>query len=441
MAKLKQNEDAILIVAPKRDTSTSPTPIILAGAAILAVFFGGIALWGIFVPLNAAVNAQGEVVFQNKRQSVQHQEGGIVKEILVKDGSTVAAGQPLIVLESDQIKPVVDMFQSQAVAETASIIRLQAERDDLPSVHFPSSIPDAVVLTETKLFNAKLQAYKKQIDVLKSQINQSKELIKGAEEQLASKQKEIASIKEQLEANQKLRKARYVTKTVVLDLERILAEKNGEREQIAGNIATNIQRQEELEQRILALRADRIQQAANEIKQSNMRRAELEERVRPSIATMAHQIIRAPVAGKVVGLKISTVGGVVVPREPLMDIAPQTDHLIIDGKVGVNDISDVKLGQKAQVTFTAFKSSEVPSVSAHVTYISDDRLTIRTAQGDSPYYSASLELDPESLKTLSGLQLVPGMQAQVSISTKPRTALDYFLGPLRDRMGRAFHAK
>jgi HlyD family type I secretion membrane fusion protein len=156
---------------------------------------------------------------------------------------------------------------------------------------------------------------------------------------------------------------------------------------------------------------------------------------------MTRGIIRAPVAGKVVGLKVSTIGGVVIPREPLMEIAPQKDHLIIEAKVAVNDISDVKLGQEAEVTLTAFKSSEIPSVKATVTYISDDRLTARTAQGEMPYYAASLQLDPAALKLLNGLVLVPGMQAQVSIATKPRTALDYFIGPLRDRMGRAFHAK
>ena len=440
MAKIEHNP--IALASPKRDTNFSPTPIILTGVAILALFFGGIALWAVMAPLHAAVYAQGEVVFQNKRQAVQHQEGGIVKQILVKDGETVKAGQPLIVLEDDQVKPMVDMYEGQAVAETATIIRLEAEKEDLPSVTFPKGIPAPIVQTETKLFNAKREAYLKQIDVVKSQIEQTMEMNKGAREQLASKEKEIASLKEQLEANQSLLKEGYVTKTIVLDLQRILAEKTGEREQISANIATNRQRLAELEQRILAIKAERVQQAANEIKQSAMKRLELEDRVRPARAMMAHQIIRAPVAGKVVGLKVSTIGGVVTPREPLMEIAPQKDHLIVEGKVSVNDISDVKLGQEAEVTLTAFKSSEIPPVKAKVTYISDDRLTARTAQGgDMPYYAAYLEIDPESLKLLKGLQLVPGMQAQVVIATKPRTALDYFIGPFRDRMGKAFHAK
>jgi epimerase transport system membrane fusion protein len=437
----KMIQSTIAIDAPKRDTRFSPTPIIMAGVAILVLFFGSLAIWAFLAPLNAAVHAQGEVVFQNKRQAVQHQEGGIIKQILVKDGETVKAGQPLIVLEDDQVKPIVDMYEGQAAAEAAGILRLEAEKNDLPTVHFPKGIPAQIVQTETRLFTAKREAYLKQIDVLKSQIEQTREMIKGAQEQQASKKRETASLKEQLVANQSLLKEGYVTKTSVLQLEQMLAEKTGEREQITATIATNVQRLAELEQRILAAKAERVQQAANEIKQSSMRRLELEERVRPSRSLLAHQIIRAPVSGKVVGLKVATVGGVVIPREPLMEIAPQTDHLIIEAKIAVNDISDVKLGQEAEVTLTAFKSYEVPSVKATVTYISDDRLTTRTAQGEMPYYAAYLELDPAAVKALGGLQLLPGMQAQVSIATKPRTALDYFIGPLRDRMGKAFHAK
>lgn len=439
MAKLLQN--ALVPVASQRDTNFSPAPLIWVGVAILVAFFSAVALWGYLAPLNAAVHAQGEVVFQNKRQAVQHQEGGVIKQILVKDGETVTAGQPLVILEDDQVKPIVDMYHGQAVAETAGIYRLEAEKNDLATLTFPKDIPAHVVQTETKLFNAKREAYLKQIDMVKSQIEQSREIIKGAREQLASKQKEVASLKEQLEANQTLLKQGYVTKTIVLDLERVLAEKQGEREQISANIATNLQRLAELEQRILSIKADRVQQAANEIKQSAMKRIELEERVRPSRSLMARGIIRAPVTGKVVGLKLSTIGGVVIPREPIMEIAPKADNLIIEAKVGVNDISDVKVGQVAEVTLTAFKSTTTPPVKATVTYISDDRLTTRTAQGDTSYFAAHLELDPASLKTLNDLQLVPGMQAQVSIATKPRTALDYLIGPLRDRMRKAYHAK
>lgn len=438
MAKIKQS--TVALEAPKRDTRFSPTPIIMAGVGVLALFFGGFALWAFLAPLHAAVHAQGEVVFQSKRQAVQHLEGGIVKEILVKDGDQVKAGQPLIVLEDDQVKPIVDMLEGQAAAEAATMIRLEAEKNDRPTVSFPKGIPANIVQTETKLFQAKREAFLKQLEVLKSQIEQTREMIKGAQEQLIAKNREIAALKEQLESNQTLLKDGYVTKTMVLQLEQLLAEKVGEREQINGNIAANTQRLAEYEQRILAAKTDRIQQAANEIKISAMKRLELEERVRPSRNMLERQIIRAPVAGKVVGLKVSTIGGVVVPREPLMEIAPMTDQLIIEAKVMVNDISDLKLGQEAEATITAFKSSSTPPIMSKVTYISADRLTMPTAQGPMPYFSVYLEPDPASVKAI-GEPLVPGMQAQVSIATRPRTAFDYFIGPLRDRMGKAFHAK
>ena len=185
MAKFKQS--AIAMDAPKRDNKFSPTPIIMTGVWVLALFFGGFALWAFLAPLHAAVHAQGEVVFQSKRQAVQHLEGGIVKEILVKDGDQVKAGQPLIMLENDQVKPIVDMLQGQATAEVATMIRLEAEKNELSTVSFPKGIPAKIVQTEMKLFSAKRESFLKQIEVLKSEIDQTGAMIKGAHEQMLSK--------------------------------------------------------------------------------------------------------------------------------------------------------------------------------------------------------------------------------------------------------------
>jgi HlyD family type I secretion membrane fusion protein len=439
MANVKP--DPVALGAPQREQQFSPMPIILVGAGILTLFFGGFLVWAFLAPLHSAVQAQGEVVFQNKRQAVQHLEGGIVDKILVKDGENVKAGQPLIILEDDQVKPIVDMLEGQASAEAATMIRLEAEKNDLPAVSFPKGFPAKIVQTETKLFNARKEAFLSQVEVLKTQIEQTREMIKGSQEQFITKNREIAALKEQLEANQGLLKDGYVTKTMVLDLQRMLAEKSGEREQIHANIASNKQRLAEFEQRIVSLKTERIQQAANEIKDSAMKQLELQERVRPNRNILDRQVIRAPVSGKVVGLKVATIGGVVIPREPLMEIAPLGDHLILEAKVMVNDISDLRLGQEAEATITAFKSSTTPPLKSRVTYISDDRLTMRGAQGEFPYYAVYLEPDTASLKKLDGQPLVPGMQAQISIATKPRTAFDYFVGPLRDRIGKAYHAK
>lgn len=432
---------ARLLTEITRDTNVSPRPIILSGIGILALFFGGFALWAWLAPLGAAVMAQGEVTFQGKRQAVQHLEGGIVKKILVKDGDTVKAGQPLILLEDDQVKPIVSMLEGQSTAEAATMARLEAEKNDLPVVTFPKGVPANIAQTETRLFTARKEAFLSQVEVLKSQIEQTREGIKGLQEQLTAKGQEISSLKEQLEANKTLLKDGYVTKTMVLELERMLAQKVGEREQIASGILSSKQRLVELDQRIVAFKTERIQNAVAELKQSAVKRLELAERVRPSRDTLERQVIRAPVSGTVVGLKVTTVGGIIMPREPLMEIAPQGEELYLEAKVMVNDISDLKVGQEAEVLITAFKSSSTPPVKARVTYVSADRLTLRTAQGEMPYYDVQLMFDKDSLKLLGDQKLVPGMTAQATIATKPRTALDYFIAPLRERMGKAFHAK
>jgi HlyD family secretion protein len=415
----------------------------------MALFFGVFALWSYLTPLHGAVQAQADVIFDSRRKTVQHLEGGIVKQIMVKEGETVKVGQPLIVLADEQIRPMVEMMEGQSIAETAALARLDAEKSDQSTITFPGSLlakaKDPTVAraiqTETRLFNAKLDNYNSQIDIAKSQIQQIREETRGLQDQLISKKKEIASLTEQLAANHELLKDGYVTRTIVLDLDRTIARENGELENLSAAIARNKQRLAEYEMRIIGFKSARIQDAASEMKLSSAKRLELEERIRPSRNSLERQIIRAPVSGRVVDLKVTTTGGVIGGREPLMDIVPQSDQMILEAKIGVNDINDVKIGQTADITLTAYKASTTPTVKAKVTYVSADRLVSRTAQGDMPYYSVRLEVDPASMKEGGDLKLYPGMMAQVSIQTKPRTAYDYFIGPLTQRMGKAFHEK
>jgi HlyD family type I secretion membrane fusion protein len=427
----------------------NPRTIIASGLAIIILFIGGFALWAFLAPLGAAVQAQGDLIFDTKRKTVQHLEGGIVKNILVREGDSVKAGQVLIMLEDDQVKPTVDLLEGQYFAESAAIARLDAERNDLQTVQFPAAIISRskepavarIIQTETQLFRAKRDAYLSQVEVLKSQIRQTKEETNGLQDQLIQKNKEIASLDEQLTANRNLLKKDYVAKTVVLELERLLAEKRGERDLASASIARNSQRLAEFESRIAGLKDTRIQDSAAEMKQSSVKRVELEERVRPSRNALERQFIRAPVSGKVVDLKVTTIGGVIAGKEPLLDIAPETDHLVLIAKIGINDIHDVQVGLDADVNLTAFKASTTPRVKATVAYVSADRLTSRTPQGEMPYYEVRLDIDPQSLKEAGNLKLYPGMAAQVSISTKSRTAFDYFIGPFRERTRKAFHEK
>lgn len=440
---------ALTVDSTLRESTISSFPAIAYGMMVLALFFSGVVFWMVYVPLKNVIQAQGEVVFKNKRQPVQHLEGGIVKSILVRDGDMVQAGQPLIILESKQIQPVVNMIQEQNLAEVAQMARVEAESKDLDTAQFPRSLTSRakdpsvarIIKAEEKLFYARREAAQQQIELLKLQISQLKESSKGSQERLISKNQEIELIKEQLAGNMSLLKEGYVTKTMVTDQQRLLSEKTGERDILAASIASEKQRLAELEQRILAFKADRVQGAITEMKQSGLRRIDLEERIRPMRDTLDRQVIRAPVTGKVVGLKVTTVGGVLIGREALMEIAPTGDNLILEAKIKLDDISKVTVGQEAQATILGFDSRTTPVLKAHVTYISDDRIISNSPQGPQANYTAYLELTPESLKLLGDLRLMPGMSAQLMIATKAHTPFDAIFVKFRDSFTKATLSK
>lgn len=424
-----------------RNKHMSALPATLCGFGILALFAGCLALWTIYVPLRSAVSAPAEVVFKGKRQTVQHLEGGIVDKILVRDGDMVQAGQPLLILEDNQVQPIVRMLQQQNMAERAQMARLEAESRGQKNIGSTGrEVANKYTLTENRLFKARKETYQNQIELTHIQIAQIKESLRGSQARLMLKDQEIASIREQLAANQDLVKEGYVTRTVILDLQRVLAANSGEREAIIAAIASDKQRIAEFEQRILVLQSDRVQGAVSELKQSALRQIDQEERIRPLRDTLERQIVRAPVTGRVVGLKVTTIGEVIMPREQLMEIAPTGETLLLEAKIDVKDISEVKVGQEADVMITGFDSRKTLPLRARVIYISDDRIAPASSQGQ-PYYSARLEFEKDASKKLGDHNLIPGMSANVSIVIAPRAALDYLIGPLRESARKALQIK
>ena len=427
----------------------SPRKIILLGLLVIAFFSSLISLWVALAPLHGAAQAPGVVVVDSKRKTIQHLEGGIIQQILVNEGDLVEAGQPVIILESDQTRATVTMLEGQIDVETATMARLKAEKEGLSSIQFPESLTSRagnpavaeIIQTETKLFQARLDAFNSQIELLQNQIKQLNAEMKGNTEQLASNGKEIAAIDEQLSANRELLKEGYVTRTMVLDLQRLHAEKTGLRSQLRASIAKGKERELECKLKMTSLKSIRLQEAANDLRNSQSKRFELLDRAKIPKDILDRQIIRAPITGRVVDLKVTTVGGIIASRDPLLDVVPLDDRLIVETKVGVDDISEIQTGQTTEITFTAFKPSTTPTIMGKVTYIAADRLAVKSPLGETPYYLVYVTPDPESLKAAGDLKLYPGMAAQVSIQTKARTALDYFMSPLITRIKKTFHEK
>lgn len=428
--------------------STAST--VRAGVIIVTVFILSVIAWMVYIPLGRAIQAPGEVVFMGKRQSVQHLEGGIVKAIFVKDGDLVQADQPLIELEENQVQPIVQMLEQQDAAEIAQAARLEAESRGLGQIAFPAELlkqtdnPEIsrIIQNENRLFAARRSAHGNQVQLVRLQIAQIRANIKGLEETLISKKQEIATINEQLAANRDLQADGYVSRSVVLDIQRQLAEKSGQRDTMAASLASERQKIYELEQRIASLNSERVQAAASEFKQSSLRRIDLQERIRPVKDTLERQVIKAPVMGKVVGLKVTTIGGVLMPKETLMEIAPLSDQLVVEAKIRVEDVNEVQLGQKAEITISGLDRRTLPPLKGELTYVSADRIIPPPSQGQQPpYFAAVLKIDEEFFKQHSQISLMPGMTAQVAIAVKPRTASTYIFEPIMKKIRKAIYAK
>ncbi|WP_288230843.1 HlyD family type I secretion periplasmic adaptor subunit [uncultured Desulfovibrio sp.] len=421
-----------------------PRRIIRQGILVVVLFFGALGLWSVFGHISGAVVAPGKIKIETERKTVQHLEGGIVDAILVREGEEVRAGQPLIILESVQIDANASMLQKQLVAQSAAQIRLTAEKDLKDALQWPEDLRrlaenshSADVLdNEERIFTARRDALNAQISLLNTQLAQLDAQVAGFDDQVKAEQAIIGTLNEELRAKRQLYKERYLEKSQILELERTLASHQGNRGRLKQSIAEAKQRAAELNLRIEDVKVRFVEEATSALGKLENDIIQTRERIRPLKDAKKRLQIVAPVSGKVVDLKVHSKGGVVRPGEPLMDIVPHDNPLIVESHVPVNKITEVYIGQDALVQLDAFDTRLVPHMPGKVTYISADRLEERTGAGVMPYYLCYVEIDPKAL-TDAQLYLSPGMPATVFITTKQRTVLYYMMEPLIKNWDRA----
>lgn len=430
--------------APVRSSIEDPRRIIRQGMIIIGAFFGALGIWSAFAHISGAVVAPGKVKIETERKTVQHLEGGIVDSILVREGEDVTEGQTLIVLESIQVDASVDMLRKQLAALMAAQARCGAEKDlkeaivwsdELQALAKDAMAEDALG-NEQKIFLARREAMQGQISMLNSQVSQIDAQISGLNEQLLAEQAIVATLEEELKAKRQLMAERYLEKSHVLELERQLANHQGNRGRLKQAIPEARQRRAETRLRITDLTNRFVEEATGQLGRLDNEILQTRERLRPLRNAKMRLNVTTPVAGKVVGLKVHSKGGVVRPGEPLMDIVPADNPLIVEVQVPVNKITDVHVGQHAQVQLDAFDTRTTPPIKAKVTHISADRMEDKTMSGVMPYYLCHVEIDPDALKA-SDQYLSPGMPATVFITTKERTVLYYIVEPLLKNWDRA----
>jgi HlyD family type I secretion membrane fusion protein len=419
-----------------RTEGSELTRVARAGVGVMLLGTLFIGAWLVLAPLSGAVIAPGFVKVDMNRKVVQHQEGGIVKEVLVRDGERVREGQTLLVIGDVRLDATLDLLRTQHDGERAKVARLEAERALLPAVKFPpelaarSTEPKVVELLqrETALFRARREALDSQIAVLRQQIRQTEDEVKALAGQIAAEERALQSQREELAVNQQLAKQGFVQKTRLMGLERAVAEYEARWEEHRAELAKTRQRASELELRVLAQRNNYVQSATDELKEASTRLFDLEERLRPSKDASERQRIAAPIGGEVVGLRVFNPGAVIAPREVLMEIVPTDKTLIVEARIRPEDINHVRAGSAAEVRLTAYQTRTTPLVAGNVNYVSADRMV--DTQSGAPYYVVHVDVSAGALAEAGNLRMQAGMPAEVYIRTDSRTAFDYIVAPV-----------
>lgn len=429
----------------------------LQGLALVLVVFGGFGTWASLAPLMGAALAPGVMTVEHYRKTVQHLEGGIVRTLDVHDGDSVQQGQVLATLDDTQSRSQLEIFRGQLYSRIAQEARLAAQRDGLRSVNYPREllahrgdprVQEAIQL-QNQTFQVRQAATDGETAVYRRQIDRLRAKVEGLQAQKHSKNRLVDSYSGALADFKSLLQEGYTEKQKVDELERALAQSEGQREELVSDIAESELQIAEIELKILQLQKDIQREVAKELSDIQAESFGLREKVQLLESTENRTVIKAPVSGMVLGLAVHTIGAVISPGGRLLDIVPKDQKLIIEAQVAPTDIDRVKVGQLVEVRFSAFKTRDVPKIMGTLISLSADRMDQASADsrnsrgssgGNAPYYLVRVAVSSEGLEALSAakLELVPGMPAEILINTGERTLVQYLVKPLTDSFKRAF---
>ena len=422
-------------------------PTILVGLSLMILLFGIIGLWSAVVPIAAGAIAQGRVISESNSKEIQHLEGGIIKEILVRDGDVVKADQVLVRLDSTNAKARSEQVLGQYLAAKATEARLIAERDNKTTITFPDEylkqesanpkVKDALE-THRRLFTTRREATVGQISILNQKAGQSGEEIRGLREQIAAANTQISLLNQEIATVEGLLKSGNALKPRLLSLQRQQADLIGQRGQAQAMVSRANQTISESKTAILNLQNDFLNKVVAELKDTQVQLSSLEEQARSTSDVARRVEVTAPMAGTITGLQIHTVGGVVQPGKTLMSLVPSDDRLIVEARVAPQDIDVVHSGLVAQVRLTAFKTRYLRPIEGKVITVAADRIDDKLT--NQSYFLARIEIPQRELSALGkDVKLTSGMPADVLIVTGTRTMLSYLVRPIRDSFGHAFH--
>jgi HlyD family secretion protein len=430
--------------AIRHDGDISINRHVRLGIAVVVLLLGGMGAWAATSKLAGAVIAPGTLVVENNVKKVQHPTGGIVKELHVQEGDSIAAGDLLILLDGTQARASLGIILGGLDELKARKARLEAESEGADSVVFPAELltraqePDLkkILTGEQNLFALRQAEQAGQKRLLRERIAQLGKEVEGFTAQAAAKEREIALVGKELDSTQQLYRQGLMTLSRLTDLERTAARLDGERGQLVASTAEANGKIAEMELQIIQIDQKMRSDVGAQLADLRTKLAELEERKTAAQDQLDRLAIRAPQSGIVHELTVHTIGGVVQAAEPLMFIIPSATALAVDARIAPSEVDRLHVGQKERLRFSSFNQRTTPEIDGRLERVSAD--VVQDERTGITYYTARIDISADEFSRLGSVKLLPGMPVETFIATEERTVLSYFVKPLSDQVLHTF---
>ncbi len=414
------------------------------GLIAIILFFGIFGLWSVIAKIDSAAVAEGFITVESNRKTIQHLEGGIVRNIFVKEGEEVKSGQPLMKLDDTQANASLEILQSQLNELMAEEARLVAERDGDKAIEWPEALKKQqdkpgikkLLKSQQAIFISNKKTIVGQVEILKQRIGQLEKEIDSLRAQTVSQSKQLELIEEEIVAVAYLEKKKLIERSKLLALQREAARLEGNRDEHLGLIAKTEQKIGETKLQIITVTDTYLQEILTRLREIQGKLADLHERFHATKDILSRTLITAPQSGRVLDLKQHTIGGVVRPGDAILDIVPSQDQLIIEARINPLDIDIVHAGLEASIRLTALKQRYTPILTGEVIHVSADRYIDQNTQ--QPYFKAFVTIDAKEVAKIRGYNLYPGMPVTVMIVVDKRSPLSYFMSPIYQSFWQAF---
>jgi HlyD family type I secretion membrane fusion protein len=421
----------------------TPRRYVVAGYLVVLFTFGLLGAWATYAIIASAVVAPGVVALESDRKVVQHLEGGIVREILVREAEVVEEGDPLLILDDVEVRSNIAVLQQRKAAAEAVIARLEAEQSFAEELVFPEELATSsdpqiqdVLETQRNIFSDRRSIFLSQTEILEFRVEQLNGQAEGSEKQRAALERRLTLRRELFERLKKGEANGVIESNRLSELEDSVIQIEASVGEVMSEIAQVKAAAGEARLNVLKLRQEFSERANTELKDERAQLSEINERLYVATDRMERTSVVAPTGGKVQSLRVTTKGAVVRPGEILMEIVPLDDNLLIDARISPVDVDNVHPGLETEIRFSAFKSKLATIVLGEVQSISNDVVTPEDSNAP-PYYLARIHVDEDKLPEDFRGKLTAGMPADVVVLTGERSVLHYLISPLTDAISKS----